>query len=211
MNTRAIKTRVTPVLSILIFSISGAAVMADDETTLQAGVRTIEVAPYKKVLSDEIKQVRSGASSVDDEVNIQPVNVQISTALLAKDHSVMFDCVPCGPMAPPDKNALKKHMCRIKNTVDQLKQDNEAFDAGQQQLAVSQETIDNLKPVSDEWTSTVNAIDKEYQELEALADAKRCDNTAISQSAHNIIDECQILQNDLKQADRIVQKESKKH
>lgn len=182
-------------------------------TSLQGGVKL--VAPTLGHLHDlglDLKHLMTGASHLYDEVNIAPVSLETMPEVVGRGIiiNIPIGTQQMGPPAPPRKDRLNLAMAQITPVVTQLKQDVDLFVSGHQRLDITDETRSELKPVLENWISSVNSLAKQLDNLQTLTAGPNYDNAQISQAAQQVQGHCQALQKDLKKVYKAIQREGKR-
>lgn len=180
---------------------------------LQGGVKL--VAPTLGHLHDlglDLKHLMTGASHLYDEVNIAPVSLETMPEVVGRGIiiNIPIGTQQMGPPAPPRKDRLNLAMAQITPVVTQLKQDVDLFVSGHQRLDITDETRSELKPVLENWITSVNSLAKQLDNLQSLTAGPNYDNAQISQAAQQVQGHCQALQKDLKKVYKAIQREGKR-
>ncbi|MBY0550025.1 MAG: hypothetical protein K2W95_22310 [Candidatus Obscuribacterales bacterium] len=180
---------------------------------LQGGVKL--VAPTLGHLHDlglDLKHLMTGASHLYDEVNIAPVSLETMPEVVGRGIiiNIPIGTQQIGPPAPPRKDRLDLAMAQITPVVTQLKQDVDLFVSGHQRLDITDETRSELKPVLENWITSVNSLAKQLDNLQSLTAGPGYDNAQISQAAQQVQVHCQSLQKDLKKVYKAIQREGKR-
>lgn len=206
-------TPATPAQAVAAPATSSDAPASTGSAPIQGGVKLVE--PTLGHLHDvglDLKHIMTGASHLYDEVNIAPVSLETMPEVVGRGIiiNIPIGTQQMGPPAPPRKPRLDVAMAQITPLITQLKQDVDLFLSGHQRLDVTEETRAELKPVFDNWVTSVNSLASQLSTLQGLTAGPKFDNAAISQAAQQVQGHCQSLQKDLKKVYKAVQKEGKR-
>lgn len=185
--------------------------LPENKTLLKANVKIIAATPFIKRITSEIKQVEHELSSLDDEVNIQTVVVQLHPDLIGAAGVVNAEFESSGASRQPRKEKLDRGVSQIKEIVADLQAEEDAFNSGLQRLDLAPETETKIDPIAADWDSTLIRLTNEIDSLRSLtATVRKFDNAAISNSAQKLLSCCKVLQKDLHAAQRLIQKDNKR-
>ncbi len=160
----------------------------------------------------DLKEVLKAASSLYDEVTVQPVRLLTQPEVVGNGIiiNVPIGTTPVGPPQPARKERVDLAMNSIKPIIKMMKANVDAFVAGDRKFDLPADVIAQLKPKFKEWASTVNTVASREQELEAITASPPYSNRTIADLAVS-------LQKDVKELDktrraiyRVIRKEGKR-
>lgn len=153
---------------------------------IQAGVQMIEL--NLQVLRDvglDIKNILKAASSLYDEVTIQPVTIQTMPEVVGRGTiiNIPVGFTPSGNAPQPSKKRVDLSMNQMRPIIQMMKQDVDDFESGRRRLDISDAERQELEPLFDQWVKLVNDINSNLVTLESLAKSPPYNNAAIAKAA----------------------------
>ncbi|MBI4533866.1 MAG: hypothetical protein HY711_07945, partial [Candidatus Melainabacteria bacterium] len=146
---------------------SETSVNADSNTTgattqsmppLKGRVEKVELSLEKlRDVGLDLKNVLKAASSLYDEVTIQPVRLITEPEVVGRGIviNIPIGTVPVGPPQPARKDRVDLAMAGITPIITMMKNNVDEFMAGNSQLNLPQDVIEELQPDLKDWTSMV--------------------------------------------------------
>jgi len=177
---------------------------------LEGGVQKIHVSLESlKTVGLDLKNLLKGASSLYDEVTIQPVSLITEPEVIGRGMviNIPIGTQPVGPPTPARKARVDLAMSHITPTVAMLKSNVDGFVSGHKQLDLPDNIITLLKPQLTAWVQTVDTIADQESQLEASTKTAPYDQKSIA-------DSCVALEKSIKDLDetrRSVYKVLRKH
>ena len=153
--------------------------------SLQTGVRKIELSLEKlRDVGLDLKHLMKSASSLYDEVAIRPVALMTEPEVIGTTViNVPIGVQPIGPVQPTRKDRLDLAMNSVRPIVALLKTNVDEFLSGEQQLDISSDTLEELKPKLKDWVDRVTELSAQEKQLETLTAGPDFDSNRIADGA----------------------------
>jgi len=166
---------------------------------LQGGVTEIDLSLEKlQDLGLDLKKALRAASSLYDEVTIQPVRIITQPSLVGGAGTIINIPVgtePIGPPQPARKDRVDSAVNSMKPIISLLKSNVDNFVDGKKQMDLPTGVLTQLEPLFEEWIDSVNALTAKLNQLEQMTEAPPYDNKAIASLT-------QSMQGDLKSLEK---------
>jgi hypothetical protein len=176
---------------------------------LQGGVQIIELSLERlREIGVDIKHMLKAASSLYDEVTIQPVTIITEPEVVGFGTviNIPIGTMPTGPVQPPKKERLDLAMNHLNPIIKLMKSDVDDFMSGKRKLDLNDETRQELQPIFKAWVDDVNALNGELNNLQSLTNSPPFDNSAIAQATQSLQESAKKLE----QARRVIYKKLQK-
>jgi hypothetical protein len=174
----------------------------------QGGIKLVETAPYIKKVKNQIKLIERGAAHLDDEANIPTTPIQMHGDMIGAEKVVSVDFLPGGVVAAPRKAVVEKEMAALGSLVQDVNADEEAFNAGAQQLDLPTRIESKLSSLNELWNTSMNCIFCEFKNLQSITqNGVKNQNDAISNSAKKIMASCKSLEKEVHNAERVIKEQ----
>jgi len=180
---------------------------------LKGGVQKVELSLEQlRDVGLDLKQVLKGASSLYDEVTIQPVTIVTQPDVVGPGIviNIPVATMPAGPRQPARKDRVDRAMAQIRPTIDYLKKDVDEFLAGSRQLDLPDEIRERLKPEFQAWVEQVNAAAAGLARLDQLTAAPPYDNDAIASLSVDLQKSVKRLDSTRRAIYKVIRKEGKR-
>ncbi len=167
---------------------------------LQGSVQEVELSLEK--LQDvglDLKEALRAASSLYDEVTIQPVRIITQPSLVGGAGTIINVPVgtePVGPPKPARKDRVDSAINSMKPIITLLKNNVDNFVDGKKQMDLPEDVLTQLEPRFREWIDSVDSLDVKLNKLEQMTEAPPYDNKAIAVLT-------QSMQKDIKSLERV--------
>jgi len=180
---------------------------------LEGGAQKFELNLEKlRDLGLDLKNVIKGASSLYDEVTIQPVTLIMQPNMVGRGTIIQrpIGVQAAGPPQPARKERVDLSMASLRPVVALLKRNVDDFIASDRQLNLPDHVANQLQPYLDEWIKVVGTMASQEARLEQLTQGPPYDNQAISALASAIQNETKRLDKIRRDVYKIIQKEGKR-
>jgi len=186
---------------------------ANSTTKIKAGVQMIEL--NLQVLRDvglDIKNIIKAASSLYDEVTIQPVTLMTEPEVVGMGTiiNIPIGFTPTGAGPQPSKKRVDLAMAQMRPIIEIMKGDVDDFESGRKRLDISNTERAELKPLLDDWVELVNGISTKLTSLEGITKAPPYDNNAIASLAGDIHKDCKKMDEVRRKLYKALQKAGKR-
>jgi hypothetical protein len=180
---------------------------------IKAGVQMIEL--NLQVLRDvglDIKNIIKAASSLYDEVTIQPVTLMTQPEVVGMGTiiNIPIGFTPTGAGPQPSKKRVDLAMRQMRPIIEIMKGDVDDFESGRKRLDISDTERNELKPLLDDWIELVNGISTNLTSLEGITKAPPYDNNAIANLAGGIHKDCKKMDEVRRKLYKALQKDGKR-
>lgn len=178
---------------------SATTTVAATNPPLQTGVQKVELSLDRlREVGVDLKNLLKAASSLYDEVTIQPVRIITQPEIVGRGMiiNIPISTQPTGPAAPPKKERVDLAMNNLRPIITMMKTNVDAFVSGKEQFDLSDTIQKELKPQFDQWITLVNDLSSHQAKLETLTQGPPYDNSAIATQAG-------VLQTDIRKLDEI--------
>jgi hypothetical protein len=190
------------VLIYVLFSLASpamAGLVEQSTPAAQSPPPTIDVSlEHLRDVGLDLKQVLTATRHIYDEVTISPQQASSQPTVIG-----FAACIPLrigpridGPPIPARKQRVDLAMTNLTSIIGLLKQNADDFVLNGTQLNVSSDTNTKLKPLINQWNTTVGYLAQDFAALQKLTAGPDYQNGAIA-------DTCTSLQGDVKDLDKI--------
>jgi hypothetical protein len=110
---------------------------------------------------------------------------------------------------PPRKAAIEGAMATMRPFIELSKKDVDAFLTGHRQLDLTDNTREEMKPLSEVWVKSIIDAYGQLKSLDGLTSGSHYDNQSIATAAANIDQDMKDLDKALRQFYKLLQKEGR--
>lgn len=180
---------------------------------MQASVQKVELSLQRlKEVALDLKGVLKAASSLYDEVTIQPVRMITQPEIVGRGIiiNIPIGTEPVGPVQPARKERVDMAMNNIRPVISMMKKNVDAFVSGHAEFDLPESVLTELQPQFDEWAKGVNDMAAEEAKLEELTKAPPYNQPQIAARAVDIQRDVKVLDETRRKIYKIIRKEGKK-
>jgi hypothetical protein len=180
---------------------------------IEGGIQKIDLSlEHLRDVGLDLKQVTTSCRHLYDEVNQQPVALMTSPSMIGAGTiiNIPIGFQQVGTPAAPRKDRVDRAMSVMTPIISTLKKNSDEFVAEEKTLDVSPEVQNDLTPLIGQWTSGINEIAAQLNQLQGLTSGPVYDNASISTICSSMQKRAQSLDKIRGQAFKIIKKASKK-
>jgi hypothetical protein len=180
---------------------------------LEGGIQKIDLSlEHLRDVGLDLKQVTTSCRHLYDEVNQQPVSIMTSPSMIGAGTiiNIPIGFQQVGTPAQPRKSRVDQAMSIMTPIITTLKKNSDDFVAEEKTLDVTPEVQNDLTPLIGQWTSGINEISAQLNQLQGLTSGPAYDNASISTICSSMQKRAQSLDKVRGQAFKIIKKASKK-
>jgi hypothetical protein len=159
----------------------------------------------------DLKQILKAASSLYDEVTIQPVELITEPEMInGVTINIPVGRQPIGPVQPARKDRVDLAMNAMTPIIDMMKKNVDEFLSGHEELALPDSVKLELKPQFSEWIGSVKVMASQEKELEQLTKQQPYDQQSIADLALQIHQDVRDLDKTRRSIYKVIRREGKK-
>ena len=179
---------------------------------LQGGVQKFVLSLEKlRDVGLDLKHILKSASSLYDEVTIQPVQLIFEPEMInGVTINIPVGSQPIGPVQPARKDRVDLAMSGMRPLIDMMKKSVDGFMSGKEELALPDSVIAELKPQFTEWINAVDTMSDQEHQLERLTSAQPYDQQSIADLAIAIHQDVKELDKDRRSIYKVIRREGKR-
>lgn len=160
----------------------------------------------------DLKQLLKAASSLYDEVTIQPVRLVTQPEVVGAGIMINIPIAtqPVGPPQPARKDRVDLAMNNMRPIIKLMKSNVDEFITGDRKFDLPSDVIATLKPHFKAWAATVNAVAETEKQLEQMTAGPPYNNAQIADAAVAIEKDVKDLDKTRHAIYKVIRKEGKR-